>query len=176
MWSLSNLQRQRQRYSASSHENLRKPLKISRSVPRGRRSANRGRRSASHNRRSASLNRCTAYREQLSAASGRRLALRRRLSACVNRDWQLADDARSDAEGSLQSAVSVLRTSLGHRRSPLSAHSHYSFAATITPQATRAPALPVGWVFRSSTFSCTITLRPMIESSPVSLSSLSTRS
>ena len=37
------------------------------------------------------------------------------------------------------------------------ANAAYGFATPMTPHATRAPALPVGWVFRSSALACTIT-------------------
>lgn len=50
----------------------------------------------------------------------------------------------------------------------------YFFATPITPHASRPPALPVGCVLRSSSFSCTITARPTIEVSPWSLSIEST--
>src|SRR3954464_6154487 len=40
-------------------------------------------------------------------------------------------------------------------------------AASITPQAIRAPELPAGSDFRSSSFSCTTTDLPIMESAPL---------
>src|ERR1700737_2044533 len=45
-----------------------------------------------------------------------------------------------------------------------------SYCSLITPQAIRAPELPAGSVFKSSSFSCTTRDFPMIESLPLRLS------
>src|ERR1700736_3741147 len=45
-----------------------------------------------------------------------------------------------------------------------------SYSSLMTPQAIRAPELPAGSVFKSSSFSCTTTDFPMIESLPLKLS------
>ena len=66
-------------------------------------------------------------------------------------------DARFRRAGGLHTAPHFFQRQEFHRKFGLR-DGDQGFATPITPQATRPPASPVGCVFKSSAFSCTMTL------------------